>query len=248
MNLILFESHEIESPLGCGDARVIHVLDTLRMGIGDRFDAGVVNGPRGKARIVGINPGFIKLEFEWREDPTRPDPIDLIVGLPRPQSSRRILHDAAELGVRNVAFAATERSDPNYAKSSLWSSGEWRRHLIDGAQQAFDTRIPKVSWNRMLTDALDRSEPGDTRVAFDNYEAAGPFPALMRSIAAARDSRAAAETVSLAFGPERGWSEADRQLLRSAGFTLASLGPRVMKVETAIITAMAILRSELGWS
>lgn len=245
MNLILFESREIAIPLDRADPRAIHLLDTLHMRTGDRFDAGIINGPRGKARIAGVEPDSIHIEFEPGAESPPPDPVDLIAGLPRPQSARKILHDAAALGVRNIGFVATGRSDPNYARSRLWSSGEWRRHLIAGAQQAFDTRLPRVTWGRALTDTAEPEATGPARFAFDNYEAAGRFATLARTTGLAGDGRRT--PVCLAFGPERGWSDSDRLWLRSAGFTLASLGRRVLRVETAIVTAVAILRSELGW-
>lgn len=240
MNLILFESAEVAAPLPRSDPRAVHVLETLRMRERDRFDAGIVNGPRGKARIVSIGGASIVLEFLPDLAPLPPDPLDIIVGLPRPQSARRILHDASALGVRRITFASTARSDPNYAASSLWSSGEWRRHLIAGAQQAFDTRIPEVVHNLPLAVAAAAAHDG-LRIAFDNYEASGALPGLLGS----QDARSG--SVALAFGPERGWDAADREVLRSAGFALASLGRRVMRVETAIASAVAVLRAELAW-
>jgi 16S rRNA (uracil1498-N3)-methyltransferase len=240
VNLILFERAELAAPLPRSDPRATHVIETLRMREGDRFDAGIVNGPRGKAHIVSVSAASIALEFSLDVEPLSPDPLDIIVGLPRPQSARRILHDTSALGVRRVTFAITARSDPNYAASSLWSLGEWRRHLIDGAQQAFDTRIPEIVQDLPLADAVAAAQ-GAFRVAFDNYEATAALPKLLRS------QNPESGSVTLAFGPERGWDAADREVLRSAGFTLASLGRRVMRVETAIASAVAVLRSELGW-
>jgi RsmE family RNA methyltransferase len=241
MNLILFETFEIESPLPRTDPRAIHLLTTLRMHTDDRFDAGVVNGPRGKARILSIGETSISIEFTFDANPLPQDPLDIIIGFPRPQSARRILHDAAALGVRRLFFTRTARSDANYARSSLWTSNEWRRHLIDGAQLAFDTRIPEVFASLSLAEATARPNVG-LQIAFDNYEAPTSLPTLLRSQSEAPAS------LTLAIGPERGWDGADRALLRSSGFTLASLGQRVMRVETAIASAVAVLRAELDWS
>jgi RsmE family RNA methyltransferase len=51
----------------------------------------------------------------------------------------------------------------------------------------------------------------------------------------------------LAFGPERGWSAAERDLLRAQHFAFAHLGTRVLRSETAVIAALAVVRSRLGW-
>jgi RsmE family RNA methyltransferase len=52
----------------------------------------------------------------------------------------------------------------------------------------------------------------------------------------------------LAIGPERGWGPRDRDGLRAAGFALAHLGPRVLRSETAVVAALAILRADLGFA
>ena len=205
-------------------------------------------GRRGKARILAVDTSSIALEFTWHTEPTVPDPIMLVVGLPRPQSARRVLHDAAALGAREIAFVETERSDPNYRQSFLWHSGEWRRHLIAGAQQAFDTYIPKVSWEHTLATVVSNVPNASIRLAFDNYEAIASMKIALQSVAQVPGQRERTLDFVLAFGPERGWSTGDRDILRSSGFALVSLGRRVLKDETAIVTSLAILRSEMGWS
>lgn len=245
MNLILFQRDEIGDPLPLGDPRANHVINTLRMAVGDQFDAGVAGGPIGKGTITGRTAEALELQFEWTSAPVPPDPIHLVVGLPRPQSSRRILREAAALGVKGITFVSAERTDPNYAKSQLWSSDEWSRLLIEGAQQAFDTHIPEVIRDVSLAEAA-ASAASDLRIAFDNYESVTSLAPFLQSYA--RSAAAGPRTpVTLAFGPERGWAVADRDTLRSAGFTLASLGRRVLRVETAIVAAVAILRAELRW-
>ena len=244
VNLILFELDEISRPLRRTDTRATHILGTLRLKAGDRFDAGIVNGPRGKVLIAGVGDAEINFEFTPQSGPAPLDPLDVIVGLPRPQTARRILHDAAALGVRRITFVTTSRSDPNYARSRLWDSGEWRRHLIDGAQQAFDTRIPEVEHGTSLSEVGPRPI-GTVAIAFDNYEATASLPQLLRSEMGEKLRNGSAAT--LAFGPERGWHADDRQLLRRSAFALVSLGRRVMRVETAIASAVAVLRAETGW-
>ncbi len=237
MNLILFEPAEIAGPLSRHDTRAAHILDVLRRKPGDTFDAGLVNGPRGKGTLATVNAELLTLTFTWDALPPPPlAPITLLVGLPRPQTVRKILHAATELGVAVVHFVATEKSEPGYAQSTLWSSGEWRRHLLEAAQQAFDTRLPEVTHDRSLAAALAALAKNFTRFALDNYEATAPFSEchLMGDA-----------PVALAFGPERGWSRLDREALRAHGFTLAHLGARVLRTETATVAAIALVKARL---
>lgn len=240
MNLILFTVAETAEPLAKNDPRAQHLLSVLRRKPGDTFDAGLINGPRGKGKIDSVDADVLRLSFAW-DAPLAPlDPLILILGLPRPQTARDLLREATTLGATAVHFVSTERSDPNYASSSLWSSGEWRRHCLQGAEQAFDTRIPEVTWTGSLEAAIAALPATVVKVALDNYEATsalGACPALETS---------AGQPVSLAFGPERGWSDADRTILRRTGFILAHLGQRVLRAETAMVAGVSILRSRRG--
>ncbi len=237
MNLILFEAAEIAVPLARTDARAIHILEVLRRHAGETFDAGLVDGPLGKATLATIAPDSLTFTFAWGPPPPPADPITLIIGLPRPQTARDILRDATTLGVAALEFVATERSDANYAASTLWTSGEWRRHCVAGAAQAFATRIPSVVPGRSLVAALNSLPSGGTRLALDNYEA---------NAALSECNALRATPVVLALGPERGWGATDRATLRAHGFTLVNLGSRVLRCETAVIAGLTLIRAQLG--
>lgn len=235
MNLILFESSEPTQRLPRRDPRAAHVLDVLRRQVGDQLDVGVVNGPRGKATVARIEPDALILTFTWGDPPPPADPIALLIGLPRPQTARDILREATAVGVGALHFFRSAKGEASYAQSTLWSTGEWRRQLVSGAEQAFDPRLPLVAQHATLADALDALPHSGARIALDNYESPRRLSAV--EIAA---------PVTLAFGPERGWSAAERDALRAREFAFAHLGPRVLRCETAVIAALAVVRAKLG--
>jgi 16S rRNA (uracil1498-N3)-methyltransferase len=242
VNLILFESVETTAPLPLADPRAQHILKVLRRTVGDTFDCGLVNGPRGQATLATVSATALTLTFVWAATPPAPAPITLVLGLPRPQTARDILRDATTLGVAALHFVTTEKGDPNYASSSLWSSGEWRRHLIIGAEQAFDTHLPAVTHGHPLPEILATlsaapASPPATRLVLDNYES----PAALSVCNVLRY-----KPVVVALGPERGWSAAERALFRAHAFTFAHLGPRVLRAETAALAAVTLLRAKLG--
>jgi 16S rRNA (uracil1498-N3)-methyltransferase len=236
VNLILFAPAELAQPLPRTDRRAAHILDVLRRGPGDTFDAGVINGPRGKATLVAVQNDALTLQFSWSPPPPALEPLTLLIGLPRPQTARDILRDATTLGAAALHFVRTERAEPSYAQSTLWTSGEWQRHLIAGAEQAFDTRIPEVTWGRGLAEALPTLPAATCRIALDNY-------ASTLSLSAAPLTHDVHPV--LAIGSERGWTTRERELLREHGFVLAHLGSRVLRTETAVIATLAIVRSRL---
>lgn len=237
MNLVLFTPDETVAPLPRTDARARHLLDVLRRGPGEEFDAGLVNGPRGKGRIDAVRDDALALSFTWGEPPPPPDAIMLLIGLPRPQTARDILRDATTLGIAALHFVATEKSEPSYAQSTLWRDGEWRRHVLAGAEQAFSTQIPEVTATHTLAATLAALPRDATRLALDNYEA----PRALNVCHPLND-----KPLVLALGPERGWGTRDRAQLRDAGFELVHLGSRVLRLETAVVAALALAKAARG--
>ena len=239
VNLILFDAAELPVPLPRTDARAKHILDVLRRHQGDSFDVGLVDGSCGKATLTALGADALTLAFHWGAPPAPLPATVLLIGLPRPQTARDILRDATTLGATELHFIATERADPNYASSTLWTSGEWRRHCLAGAAQAFETRLPTVTWTHTLASALATLAPAQC-IALDNYEASQPLGHFHSS--ANTPGGTARGPQVLAFGPERGFGPGDRNALRAAGFTLAHLGTRVLRVETAVVAALAVTR------
>lgn len=216
------------------------MLRVLRLAVGASCDVALVNGPRGKATLVGLDAAALTLRFAWLETaasgaPT--EPVTLVVGLPRPQTARDILRDATTLGVAAIHFVRTEKAEASYAQSSLWSSGEWRRQALAGAEQAFDARLPDITHGLPINEVVAALPAGTTRIALDNYESPAPLGEI---------ALPAERPLVLALGAERGWSAGERAQLRAGGFALAHLGTRVLRTETAVIAALAIVRARLG--
>ena len=248
MNLVLFDQSELDAPLPSADPRAQHILKVLRRVPGDTFLAGVINGAHGHATLLSIDAASdtLLLTFTPTHEPPPLPPVTLLIGLPRPQTARDLLRDATTLGVECIHFIATERADSNYAASSLWTSGEWRRHVLAGAAQACDTRLPGITWSHTLASALAFLPPAGeaARFALDNYEATEALAsALCSPVSSCLPPPPA--TV-LALGPERGWGPADRNALRSAGFTLCALGSRVLRLETAVVAALTLAHARVA--
>ena len=235
VNIILFEESELDAPFSISDPRMVHLLDVLRRQPGDETDVGLVNGPRGKAVLRSASEDSVVLEFNWKEEPEPLLPIDMIVGLSRPQTSRKILQEATSLGVRRIHFVATDRGERSYATSKLWTTDEWRQCIRLGVEQAFSTRFPEVRFGGTLAESIEAFGDVPRRICMDNYEA--PLSLLEAAVGH--------EVFVLAVGSERGWSAAERDQFRHHGFRLAHLGGRPLRTETAAIAAISIVASGL---
>ncbi|MGE3982761.1 MAG: 16S rRNA (uracil(1498)-N(3))-methyltransferase, partial [Dehalococcoidia bacterium] len=101
----------------------------LRLSEGDSFLAGIVDGLIGRATLRSIDAEALAIDFEPERESPPLDPITLIVGLPRPQTAKKVLHEATAMGVQRIHFVRSDLGERSYAHSPLWKAGEYRRHL-----------------------------------------------------------------------------------------------------------------------
>jgi RsmE family RNA methyltransferase len=235
VNLILFEEDESGKSLRKSDPRAAHLVKNLRKNAGDEFDAGVLGGKRGKGRIerVGEN-GEVFFSLMLTETPPPRLPVTVTAGFPRPIQTRRLLRDLSSMGVRAINLVGCELGDKNYLKTTLLTDGGARAALIEGAVQARDTALPRLTVFPSLLAWLEEAAHADgcRLIACDNAEPQGCLC----------DEMPGGGPVVLAIGPERGWSDRERLQLEAAGFKRLSLGRRAFRVETACIAAVAAVQ------
>lgn len=247
MNLLFLDLAEIDSPLPRSDERVRHVLKVLRKGPGDELAAGTPDGMLGTARIESWDGQAMRFSFRAEREAPPLRPITLLLGFPRPIQANRILKDLSSLGVGRIMLSGTELGEKSYFQSDFFKNREFRRALIEGAEQAANPRLPLVDTAWSLARALDALLDGDggaiggLRWAFDPYRAGSAFGTAALPAATADDP------LVLAIGSERGWTPAELDLLAERGFAFASLGTRILKTETAAIAAVSVALARLGY-
>lgn len=237
MNLVLITPDEAAAGLPADDARARHLRETVGLAVGGTFHVGIENGLRGIATITALAP---KLTFAvaWEKSPQARLPLTVLVGLPRPQTAKKVLHDLASLGAARIIFFESAKGDPGYLTSSLWKDGEWREHVLKGTEQACSTLVPEVTRVGSLAEAVTLVAADAWKVALDPYEATG-----------APELSTPAQTAVLAIGPERGFAKAERATLRAAGFGFAHLGDRILRVEAAALVGGALMLAQLrAWA
>ncbi|MGJ3244292.1 MAG: 16S rRNA (uracil(1498)-N(3))-methyltransferase [Opitutales bacterium] len=242
MNLILLEPDEARDAirLTAGDPRAVHLRTVLKVRPGDRLDVGLRDGPRGAAQVTGLDPdGAVQLAVTWQTVPPPPlAPVDLLVAYCRPQAARRILQQAAALGVARLIWFPTDRSEPGYATSPLWSTDEWRKRVDDGIIQAFATTGPVVRHSADRAGAV--AQAARPLYVLDNYEGSAGLDAAVAA-------RGRLQACALAVGGERGWSQAEREAFQREGGLLVHLGERVLRTDTAVVAGLAVLQAAQGY-
>jgi RsmE family RNA methyltransferase len=251
MNLILFEADELnqQENAACSlprrDERIVHLLKVLRKKEGDSFDAGVAGGKLGIGTITEIGPGAVRVSLDLNAPPPPRTPLRLGVGFSRPIQLRRMFRDLASLGLLAIDLIGTDLGEKSYRDTKLLDDGGARTALLEGAVQARDTRLPKLTvYPNLAAWLVARPWDGDTAdpdggpllVAADNVRPAGSFAGLEGGLRAV-----------LAVGSERGWSGHERELLDRAGFRRLSMGSRALRTETACTAAVILLMEKLGY-
>jgi RsmE family RNA methyltransferase len=239
MNLILFDAPFETKRLEADDTRAQHIFKVLRARVGTKVFIGFVNGLRARAEVTLVEAdGAISLRVIGTESAPKPLPIRLLLGLPRPHTAKRILFEAASLGVSDLHFFEAERGEPSYAKSSLWTTDEWKERLRLGTEQSFGTHVPEVGMHTDLQSAISFLQGEGVHLALDNYEAAGSLSQILPD---------RASNAVIALGPERGWSALERDTFRRNGWKLAHLGAHVLRLETACTAAVAAVSARLDY-
>jgi RsmE family RNA methyltransferase len=168
-------------------------------------------------------------------------PVDLLLALPRPKVMRRLWAQCAALGVGQIVLTNAERVERDYFDTHIVTPECYRPLLIEGLQQARDTRVPVVSIHKqfkvLLEDRLDGLFPTGIRLAADP-SAAKPIGAMA---AALRNRR-----VLLAIGPEGGWNDFERRLLETHGFQSVGMGPRTLRTDTACVALLGLVHDAIG--
>jgi RsmE family RNA methyltransferase len=234
--LLLDERDRIDSQcVTLTDARAAHVLNVLRATPGQTVRVGLLDGPFGTGTMVSAGDGHVTLRCEF-ETATPPRPqVDILLALPRPKVMRRLWAQLAALGVGHIILTNAERVERHYFDTHVLTEATYRPLLIEGLQQARDTRLPNVSLHRqfkiLVEDHLDGLFGDGIRMVAD--------PSGTTSIAAKLRDRGT-RRVLLAIGPEGGWNDFELALLAAHGFQLVGLGPRTLRVDTACTALLAI--------
>jgi RsmE family RNA methyltransferase len=179
--------------------------------------------------------------------PPRPR-VDLLLALPRPKVMQRLWAQLAALGVGQIMLTNAARVERHYFDAHAVTPARYAPLLVEGLQQARDTRRPDVSIHRqfriLIEDDLDRLFPKGLRLVA--HPGAAPSAASLVSDRTAPGS--GADRVLLAVGPEGGWNEFETALLDAHGFLAVGMGPRTLRTDTACTALLAIVHDALGYT
>jgi 16S rRNA (uracil1498-N3)-methyltransferase len=239
VNLILLDPAELsaDGTAQLTGRRAAHAAEVLRAAAGARLRVGVLGGRIGSGEVVSSARDELVLRVSLEEDPPPRAPVDLLLALPRPKILRKVLRAVASMGVARVALVGSYRVEKSYFGSPLLAPDAIAAELRLGLEQGRDTVGPSVEVHRyfkpFVEDVLD-GVFGDARRLLAQPGAASP-PLGLAPLDPEPTTPARAV---VAIGPEGGWTPFEAEELARRGFTPFSLGPRVLRVDTAVPYAL----------
>ena len=220
-----------------------HLARVLRAQPG--MEADVVAGGRvfhAEVAAVTVDGAKSEVRFnlasELQADPALP--ITLVLSVYKFDRMEWAIEKVTELGVAAVAPVIARRTEKHLAQAAAKRAERWRRIAHEASQQARRSDVPAIHDPVSLATRV-RAASDSTRIVLAEQERT---TTLRHAVEEATE--AAGEempTLEIAVGPEGGWASDEEALFDANGWRAASLGPRIVRAETAAITALAVVAS-----
>lgn len=227
MNLILLFAEDFlsEHHVRLDGRRFDHIQRVHRAGEGQTLVAGRAGGRIGSATITQLTANSIEMDVHFDRDPPPPLPVTLVLALPRPKVLNRLIAAATSMGIKRIILINAWKVEKSYWRSPRLSEENLRQQCVVGLEQAVDTILPIVETRRFFRRFVEDELPAmaaNTVALVAHPGAASVMPEMVT------------RPVSLVIGPEGGFVPAEIASLEQIGFQPASLGPRILRVETAV--------------
>lgn len=227
MNLVLLETADFVTAerARVGGRRYRHIVSVLRATVGQELRVGVLGGRLGRGRLRSVGADALEMDVALDSEPPRGLPLTLLLALPRPKGLRRVLQGVAAMGVKRIVLMSSGKVEKSYWESPYLTPDALREQLILGLEQAGDTVLPELLLRRRFKPFVE-----DELAAL----AAGTRALVAHPAAMLECPRAVGGAVTLAVGPEGGFTDYEVDLLAGYGCEPVSLGPRRLRVEQVI--------------
>jgi RsmE family RNA methyltransferase len=221
-SFLVFESEKSgDSYLIHDKERINHVQKVLKSSAGDSLNVCLVNQGLGKGILEEISSDHLKIKL-GEIAPKAHAPFELLIGVSRPHSCQKILEHGTTMGVARFSFFTATLSEKSYLESKLFQ--DYQKYLNYGlSQSGIYHKLPEVSLSK-------------------NYSGSQKFILNPNSPKTFKDYKLnKAETITLAIGPERGFTNVEVEHFKDLGFLEVTLGSPILRVEIATFAALGQL-------
>ena len=220
-----------------------HLSRVLRAQPGMEFDV-VAGGRAWLARIASIEKDSVQFTLLTELETPVALPLTLVLSVFKFDRMEWAIEKSVELGCSRIVPILAERTEKHLAQAAAKRVERWRRIALEAAKQSRRSDLPEIDEPVRLAQILaGEAEP------FRGAETHRPLQILLseteedQSLLHIVEKNAGSGEIWLAIGPEGGWTAQEIALFAGAGWQSASLGPRILRVETAAIAALAIVNA-----
>lgn len=235
MNLLLLDDTDFASAdtATVTGQRLEHCHTILKSRPGDTLAVGRLNGMAGRAIVTGINSQQLQLaDITLDQPPPAPLPLTVILALPRPQVLKRVLHNIAEFGIKQLHLIHCHKVEKSYWQSQALQADQILAQLKNGLMQAKDTQLPEIHQHRDFQQFIRHQLPPllDGRQGW----IAHPYGSTAAAIQHHGEQL-------VAIGPEGGFIDGEVDAFEQCGVRRINIGSRIYRVENALTLLTARL-------
>ena len=222
-------------------AQAAHMARVLRAQPGMEADV-VAGGHVFHAEVVAVSPDEVRFNLvaEVEADPALP--VTLIMAVYKFDRMEWAIEKATELGVTAIAPVISRRTEKHLAQAAVKRAERWRRIVHEASQQARRSDVPVIHEPVALASRA-QAESAAIRIVLAEQERGITLRETIEE--AVKAAGAEMPAIEIAIGPEGGWAPNEEALFDANGWRAVSLGPRILRAETAAIAALAVVASFL---
>jgi 16S rRNA (uracil1498-N3)-methyltransferase len=215
--------------------QAIHLARVLRAETGQIYDI-VAGGFLHRAEITRVAESEVLFTLHEELEADAALPLHLLLAIFKFDHFEWAIEKATELGVARITPVLARRTEKHLAQAAVKRVERWRRIALEASKQSRRTEIPAIGDPIALKLALDQETAG-SRILLSETEQTTSLATALQS---------PAESVALAIGPEGGWTPEEMTLFTTHEWRHVTLGPRILRAETAAIAAIAIASTHLN--
>jgi 16S rRNA (uracil1498-N3)-methyltransferase len=218
-----------------------HMVRVLRAQPG--MEADVVAGGRVfHAQVAAVDANEVRFNLIAELDADPALPVTLVISIYKFDRMEWAIEKATELGVAAIAPVIARRTEKHLGQAAEKRAERWRRIVHEAAQQSRRSDVPLMHDPVTLSQRV-RAAGRITRIVLAEQERTTTLRGIVEESVSAAESEM--PELEIAIGPEGGWAPEEEALFDASGWRAASLGPRILRAETAAIAALAVVASVL---
>lgn len=218
--------------------QAVHLARVLRAQAGQQFDV-VANGFLRRATIESVSENEVRFALGEELEADAALPVHLLLAVIKFDHYEWGLEKATELGAARITPVLARRTEKHLAQAASKRVERWRRITLEAAKQSRRSDVPDVDEPVTLKEALKLVQAPHKLLLAETEQENTLVAALHHGV---NDGPDAEHNHALAFavGPEGGWTSEEMQIFSDAGWKPVTLGPRILRAETAAIAALSV--------